>query len=119
MDFKISDFSRFFLALLSGALFFILALFFYRVETRTLVLYYSEGCPHCKEVLNYIHLVKLRRPVLCREVYFNEGNYEEFLKIAKRLKVDTLRVPALYDPRYEKLFVGDQEVITHLEKIKK
>lgn len=119
MTFKFIDLKRLLLSLFAAVFFLILTWSSYNTETRTLVLYYSVECPHCKDVLSYAQFLKLRRPIIYREVYVDERNFEEFLKLAKRLRIDTLRVPALYDPRLDKLFIGDQEVIKYLEKSKR
>lgn len=113
---KLNDPKMLIFSLGAAILFLLFALLSFIGETRTLVFYYSEGCPHCKEVMNSIQFSKLRRPIIYREVYVDERNYEEFLNLAKRLKIDTLRVPALYDPRLDKLLIGDREIIKHLEK---
>lgn len=111
------DRKLFLIGLLFGNLFLVLSIFTYRNETDELVLYYSEECPQCEEVLKYFLSVNIPRRLITKEVFYNEENYDEYETLAKRLRIDTLSVPALYDPRKGRLLVGNKEVIQYITKM--
>ncbi len=97
-------------------IFFFLSIFSFREETKALYLYYSAECPHCLSVVNFTLKTKFKRPVVLKEVFYNDYNYEEFVKVVKRSGLDTLKVPAIFDARKSKLMVGEERVIKYLER---
>lgn len=107
----------FFAGLVLGLLFLFLSIYSYNKETDMLIFYYSDECPKCHEALRYLLSLETSRMIIFKEVFYNEENYEEFVRLGKRLRFDALEVPALYDPRKDRLIVGNENISNYLEKI--
>jgi len=110
------DKKNFLVGFVGFLLFFALSIFSFQRETRALYLYYSAECPHCLKVVDFTLKTKLKRPVILKEVFYNDANYEEFKSVAKRVGLDTLKVPALFDLRRNKLLTGEEKVMNYLRR---
>ncbi|MDI6851412.1 MAG: hypothetical protein QMD82_05705 [bacterium] len=110
------DKKNFVIGFIGFCVFFSLSLFSFKEETKTLYLYYSAECPHCLKVVNFTLKTEFKRPVVLKEVFYNDYNYEEFVKVVKRSGLDTLRVPAIFDARKNKLVFDEERVIRYLER---
>ena len=77
------------------------------------ILFYGEGCPHCKVVDDFITQNKVEEKVKFArlEVWNNKYNQKILTKAAEicNIKTDTVGVPFLFDKN--KCFVGQIEVI--------
>ncbi len=78
-----------------------------------IVLYYGEGCPHCKIVDDYIEENKIGEKVsfVRKEVYYDQENQEELVRRARECSVsdDSIGVPFLWDGKT--CLIGDQDII--------
>lgn len=91
--------------------------FFILAENKTpngqLILYYSEECPHCKIVEEFISQNNIQNKIsfIRKEVSANQINAEEMAEKAKicGIPVDSIGVPFLWDGG--KCFIGDQPII--------
>ena len=56
-----------------------------QVEANSMILYYGDTCPHCKEVEEYIKMNGLENelPIVQKEVYQNQGNALQLTNRAK------------------------------------
>jgi glutaredoxin len=78
-----------------------------------IILFYGDGCPHCKIVEEYINENNVQSKISFaqKEVYYNQGNAKE-LKAKARicgLPTNSIGVPFLWDG--EKCYIGDYEII--------
>jgi glutaredoxin len=83
-----------------------------------IVLYYGEGCPHCKIVDEYIaeNNVEQKIQFVKKEVWFNQKNALELGEKAKTcgLPTNSIGVPFLWDGG--KCLIGDQEIINFFKE---
>lgn len=75
-----------------------------RQDKSKIRLYYVDGCPTCEFVKAFIQSNKLERKFFFKEVSSDYRNYAELVLIARKFKIDTLRVPMAYDPRKDSLY---------------
>jgi hypothetical protein len=71
------------------------------------------------EVIKFINSSGVLRPVILKEVYYDEKNYEEFEQVAKKLGVKLISVPALFDARKGKLIIGEERVLEYISRFTK
>jgi len=80
--------------------------------TGQIILFYGDGCPHCKIVDEYIEKNNIKNILAFteKEVYYNQANAKELEAKAKLcgLPTDSIGVPFLFDG--EKCFIGDLEI---------
>ncbi|HHE76747.1 MAG TPA: cytochrome c biogenesis protein [Candidatus Parcubacteria bacterium] len=81
-------------------------------------LFYGSGCPHCEKVINYFQSKNLfqRLNIDKREIYFNQKNLQEFLKICEEEKIPENQrgVPMLF---YRgRCIIGDGPIISFADQ---
>lgn len=91
-----------------------------QTETEKIILFYGEGCPHCKKVEEYL---KTNPPLFAfeqKEVYYNENNQKELAVVAGICKFNQneVGVPFLWIPKNQKCIVGDEPIINYFKEIK-
>ena len=78
-----------------------------------IILFYGQGCPHCKIVDDFITQNKIEDKVKFTrlEVWYNKDNQAIIAEAAKKCQItsDQVRVPLLYDGK--NCFTGDVDVI--------
>lgn len=78
------------------------------------VLFYGEGCPHCKKIEEYIKTNKIDEKVQfdLKEVWYNKENASVMQGKADICKIpkDNLGVPLLFDGPNSKCYVGEIEI---------
>lgn len=83
------------------------------VMPEGIILFYGEGCPHCKIVDDFITENKIEEKVSFSrmEVWSNKDNQQVLLKAAQicNLNTDSIGVPFLYDGK--NCLVGDVDII--------
>ena len=88
-------------------------------QDTALVLYYGDGCSHCKIVEDYITQNNLQAKLSLseKEVWKNKSNQNELIEKAKICKLDlsNLGVPMLWDAKGSKCYEGDQPIIDFLK----
>jgi glutaredoxin len=88
-------------------------------QDTALVLYYGDGCPHCKLVENYVAQNNLQAKLSLseKEVWKNQANQNELIEKATICKLDlnSLGVPILWDAKESKCYEGDQPIIDFLK----
>jgi glutaredoxin-related protein len=81
------------------------------------ILFYSNYCPHCKNVEKYVNDNNIKSRVTFKEleVADNQDNAQVLLSKTKKCNLDTsnLGVPMYFDG--EKCLVGDEEIIKYFE----
>ena len=87
-------------------------------KNSSAILYFGNTCPHCKIVEDFIkeNNITSKFAVESKEVYDNLENALELENVAKSCNIskDAIGVPLLY--YNEKCYVGDNDIITLLEK---
>lgn len=82
-------------------------------STSQIILFYGDGCPHCKIVEEYINENNIQNKIsfIQKEVYYNQNNASELETKAKicGLPTDSIGVPFLWDG--ERCLIGDQDII--------
>lgn len=83
------------------------------VDTSGIILFYGDGCPHCKNVDDFISANKVEDKVKFSrlEVFNNKDNSKILIQKAGICKIATesVGVPFLWDGK--SCIVGDQEII--------
>jgi glutaredoxin len=83
-----------------------------------IILFYGDGCPHCKIVEEYIEKNKTKEKLSFaqKEVYYNKTNANELVEKAKicGLPTDSIGVPFLFDEK--KCYIGDQDIINFFKQ---
>ena len=83
-----------------------------------IILFYGDGCPHCKIVEEYINESNIQNKISFaqKEVYYNQNNAKELEAKAKicGLPTDSIGVPFLWDG--EKCLIGDQDIINFFKQ---
>ena len=79
-----------------------------------IILFYGEGCPHCKNVDDFVLANKIEEKVkfIKLEVWYNKDNQGIITQVAKRCGItsSSVGVPFLYDG-VGKCYVGDVDAI--------
>ncbi len=82
-------------------------------EQGQIILFYSDNCPHCKIVEDYLKQYQIDKKISFaqKEVYYNQNNTKELEIKAKicGLPTDSIGVPFLWDGK--KCLIGDQNII--------
>jgi glutaredoxin-related protein len=88
-----------------------------QVKSPESILFYSNYCPHCKNVEKYVNDNNVKSKVTFTEleVADNADNAQVLFNKAKKCNLDTnnLGVPMYFDG--EKCLVGDEEIIKYFE----
>ncbi len=88
------------------------------IEQNPIILFYSDECPHCVIVEDYIEQNKIEDKIsfIQKEVYYNEINAKELEEKAKLcgISADSIGVPLLWDDK--KCLVGDQDIINFFKQ---
>ena len=83
-----------------------------------IVLFYGQGCPHCKDVDNFITQNKIEEKVKITrlEVWYNKSNQGILAEVAKKcgITADSVGVPFLYDGN-GKCYIGEVDVPNFLK----
>jgi glutaredoxin len=84
-----------------------------------IIFFYSETCPHCKNVEAFIEENNLdaKLKIIKKEVYYNEANRKELLDFAKRCNLNEgeIGVPFIY---YDgRCYIGDRDGINLLKSL--
>lgn len=83
-----------------------------------IILFYGDGCPHCKIVEEYINENNVQNKISFaqKEVYYNQNNAKELETKAKTcgLPTNSIGVPFLWDG--EKCLIGDQDIINFFKQ---
>jgi len=79
------------------------------------ILFYGQGCPHCKIVEDYLSQNNIKDKVSFQEleVFFNNKNADLLGQLAKRCGLDneTIGVPLLWDGVNSLCYTGDVDVV--------
>ena len=96
-------------------------------QNAALILYYGDGCPHCKVVEDYIaqNNLQTKLDISEKEVWHNQTNLNELTNKARAcgLDLNKLGIPMLWDRKTDKCYggqtdKGEGEVIDFLSQIK-
>lgn len=83
-----------------------------------IILFYGDGCPHCKIVEEYINENNIQNKISFaqKEVYYNQNNAKELEAKAKicGLPTNSIGVPFLWNG--EKCLIGDQDIINFFKQ---
>lgn len=83
-----------------------------------IILFYGDGCPHCKIVDDFIAENKIEEKINFSrlEVWYNKENQVIIAEVAEICQIasDNIGVPLLYDGA-GKCYVGDVDVINFLK----
>ncbi len=83
-----------------------------------IVLFYGDGCPHCKDVEDFIKQNKIEDKVKITrmEVWYNKANQATLAKVAQKCGITTgsVGVPFLYDGN-GKCYIGEVDVPNFLK----
>jgi hypothetical protein len=83
-----------------------------------ILLFYGQGCPHCKIVDDFITQNKVEDKVKVTklEVWYDKNNQIILGEVVRKCgeKSDTVGVPFLYDGK-GKCYIGDQDTINFLK----
>lgn len=109
------------LLILAGSLFFGFQ-FLNPVVTNGIILFYGDGCPHCKIVDDFVSQNKIEDKVkfVKLEVWNNKNNQAILGQVAKKCGItsNSVGVPFLYDGS-SKCYVGDVDVINFFKNAAK
>ncbi|MGC9049175.1 MAG: hypothetical protein ACP5IX_03080 [Patescibacteria group bacterium] len=87
-------------------------------SANQIILFYGDGCPHCKIVEEYINENNIQNKISFaqKEVYYNQSNAKELEEKAKicGLPTNSIGVPFLWDG--EKCLIGDQDIINFFKQ---
>jgi hypothetical protein len=79
-----------------------------------IILFYGQGCPHCKIVDDFISQNQIENEVKFTklEVWYNKENQIVLGEVVTKcgIKADTVGVPFLYDGK-DKCYIGDETII--------
>ncbi len=79
-----------------------------------IILFYGQGCPHCKNVDDFVAANNIASKVKFShlEVWYNKTNQVIISKVVKKCGItsDSVGVPLLYDGK-SKCYEGDADVI--------
>jgi thiol-disulfide isomerase/thioredoxin len=83
------------------------------ITPEGIILFYGDGCPHCKLVSDFIaaNNVKTKVAFTELEVFNNEGNAQILLQKAQICKIDTNQVGVPFLWTTSACLLGDQDVI--------
>lgn len=90
-------------------------------DAADLVLFWGDGCPHCKNVEDYISQNKVNDKVKIayKEVYYNKTNQSLLQETVKKCpEIDSsqgIGVPLAYSKSDGKCFYGDTPIIDWLK----
>ena len=83
-----------------------------------IVLFYGQGCPHCKDVEDFIAKNKIddKVKITRMEVWYNKSNQLTLVQVAQKcgISTDTVGVPFLYDG-VGKCYIGEVDVPNFLK----
>lgn len=83
-----------------------------------IVLFYGQGCPHCKDVEDFIAKNKIEDKVKITrlEVWYNKANQLTLAQVAQKCGItgDSVGVPFLYDGS-GKCYIGEVDVPNFLK----
>ncbi len=84
------------------------------------ILFYGEGCPHCKKVEEYLKTNKIPFELAQKEIYYNQNNQKELVFAAQacNFNQNEVGVPFLWIPKEKKCIIGDEPIINYLKEIK-
>ena len=106
------------IVLTAGALF---VLYYFNkptIDTNAIILFYGEGCPHCKTVDDFINQNKIGDKVEFTrlEVWYNKNNQNILAEIAQKcgIKTNQVGVPFLWDG--DKCYIGDEDTINFFKQ---
>jgi len=87
-------------------------------NNNSLIFYYGNTCPHCKEIEEWIKDNKIEEKIdmIKKEVYDNHENAQELSLAAQNCKLDTnnIGVPFLYAEN--KCYVGKPDIVSYLSQ---
>jgi len=82
-------------------------------ESSDIILFYSDGCPHCVIVDDYLENNNIKNKINFKhkEVYYNKENANLLVEKAQicGFSINSIGVPFLWDG--QKCLVGDQDII--------
>lgn len=86
-----------------------------------MILFYSDSCPHCQKVEQYITDNGLRQKLKFREleVSLNQANAQTLERKARGCGLDTTQgvgIPVFFDG--QKCYQGDTEIINYFQSLK-
>ncbi|HEX8924021.1 MAG TPA: hypothetical protein VF828_04795 [Patescibacteria group bacterium] len=86
-----------------------------------MILFWGEGCPHCKKVDEFITTNKYdqKMSISKKEVYYNKDNQVSLAQTVQKCpEIDTkqgIGVPLAYIPKDNKCLQGDQPIIDYIQ----
>lgn len=90
-----------------------------QIAESSVVLYYSDQCPHCKDLEKWIeeNNIQNKTDFARKEVGKNQQNAEELIKRADVCKIseDEIGVPFLWDGDAQKCFMGNNEITAYFQ----
>lgn len=85
---------------------------------KGIILFYGEGCPHCKDVEDFISQNKIEDKVKITrlEVWYNKSNQELLAQVVQKcgITASSVGVPFLYDGN-GKCYMGEVDVPNFLK----
>lgn len=92
-------------------------------DSPDLVFYWGDGCPHCKNVEDWLNENNLDKKIKVnyKEIYYNDQNKNELINTAKQycpsIIIDGgIGVPVGFDPINKKCIQGDTPIIDFLKQ---
>jgi len=89
-----------------------------KTDTKVLVFFYGNTCPHCKDVEEWMenNKIKEKMEIIKKEVYDNNANAQELSLAAQSCGLDTnnIAVPFLYAEN--KCFIGTPDIVNYLSQ---
>jgi len=87
-------------------------------NTRGVILFYGDGCPHCKNVDDFIaeNSIKQKIQFAEAEVWHNKSNAQLLGSKAQVCKLagDSFGIPFLFDGN-DKCYIGDVDIINYFK----
>lgn len=87
---------------------------FKKIDASGIILFYGDGCPHCKIVDDFISQNKIEDKVKFTrlEVWYNKNNQKVIQQVAQKcgINANSIGVPFLFDG-ISKCYVGDVDTI--------
>jgi len=90
-------------------------------SSSVLTLFYSNSCPHCKDVLTFIDENNLNTKLsLVEKEISDKKNNDDLVAAVQdcKLKTSTIALPLLFEAASHKCFIGENETMSRLKGVK-